>query len=360
MEDSGESREHGVSLLLHRRKIAADAAKSRDPSGTAKGARNLLLDFGPAQIPLGLVVGKRYAQVVEQGQHLLGTQKQGIEQILALALLASALAFCRGRRRWWRLSRIARGQDLAHTARPIRRVRWGEPRSGGADETRDRRHADRARSPASPPPIADGPAQRLPHNRARDGLHRCCAHSHSHHSSPVDRACLARQSAARCRFRPWPPDLARHATSDGSESGCSSHAANAACHTRGCPFHLHVAAGWPRSARQCARPSAPAARRPVRSTAARWLARCGSHTALRAPHTCEPWAAIAPGADTRPTPAGGDHIAQARSPRWESCPSWCGDRWGNKSLRSDARGPAGAFPAHPGLDGVRRHCLGQC
>src|SRR6266566_4622540 len=119
MEDSGESREHGVSLLLHRRKIAADAAKSRDPSGTAKGARNLLLDFGPAQIPLGLVVGKRYAQVVEQGQHLLGTQKQGIEQILALALLASAFAFCRGRRRWWRLSRIARRQDLEIPSHPV-------------------------------------------------------------------------------------------------------------------------------------------------------------------------------------------------------------------------------------------------
>src|SRR5438034_9973718 len=106
MEDSSQSREHGVSLLVHRRKITADAAKSGDPSRTAKGARNLLLHFGPAQVPLGLVVGKRNAQVVEQGQHLFGTQKQGIEQILGLALLAPTFALCRRRRRWWRLSRI--------------------------------------------------------------------------------------------------------------------------------------------------------------------------------------------------------------------------------------------------------------
>src|SRR5260370_4106253 len=39
MEDSCKSREHGVSLLLHRRKITADATKSGDPSRTAKDAR---------------------------------------------------------------------------------------------------------------------------------------------------------------------------------------------------------------------------------------------------------------------------------------------------------------------------------
>src|SRR5947208_4068368 len=97
MENSRQSREHGVSLLVHGRKITADAAKSGDPSRTAKGARNLLLDFGPAQVPLGLVVGKRNAQIVEQGQHLLGTPKQGIEQILGLALLGPTFAFSRRR-----------------------------------------------------------------------------------------------------------------------------------------------------------------------------------------------------------------------------------------------------------------------
>ena len=57
MEDSSQSREHGMSLLVHRRKITADAAKSGDPSRTAKGARNLLLHFCPAKVALGLVVG---------------------------------------------------------------------------------------------------------------------------------------------------------------------------------------------------------------------------------------------------------------------------------------------------------------
>src|SRR5229473_3426203 len=100
MEDSRQSREHGMSLLVHRRKITADTAKSGDASRTAKGARNLLLHFRPAKIALGLVVGKRNAQVVEQSQHLISTLKQRIQQILGLALLAPAFAFSRGRREW--------------------------------------------------------------------------------------------------------------------------------------------------------------------------------------------------------------------------------------------------------------------
>src|SRR5260370_23926286 len=97
MEDSRKSREHGMSLLVHRRKITTDAAKSGDPSRTAKGARNLLLHFCQAKIPLGLVVGKRNAQVVKQSQHLICTPKQRIQKILGLALLAPAFPFSRGR-----------------------------------------------------------------------------------------------------------------------------------------------------------------------------------------------------------------------------------------------------------------------
>src|SRR5438270_12083931 len=119
MEDSSQSREHGMSLLVHRRKITANATKSGDPSRAAKGARNLLLNFGQAKVPLGLIVGKRNAQVVEQRQHLLGTPKQRIEQILGLALLAPAFAFCRGRGRWGRLSGIASRQDFEITSDPV-------------------------------------------------------------------------------------------------------------------------------------------------------------------------------------------------------------------------------------------------
>src|SRR5229473_5780105 len=114
MEDSSKSRQHGVSLLVHRRKITADAAKSGDPSRTPKGARNLLLHFRPAKVPLGLIVRKRNPQVVEQSQHLLCTPKQRIQKILGLALLASAFARSCGRRGWGRLSSIARSEE--HTS----------------------------------------------------------------------------------------------------------------------------------------------------------------------------------------------------------------------------------------------------
>src|SRR5258708_1312872 len=112
MEDSSKSREHEMALLLHRREITADAAKSGDPGHTAKGARNLLLHFWQGQVALGLVVGKRNPQVVEQRQHLLGTPKQRIQQILGRALLGPPFARSCRRRRWWRLSGIASRQNL--------------------------------------------------------------------------------------------------------------------------------------------------------------------------------------------------------------------------------------------------------
>src|SRR6266851_7662798 len=119
MEDSSKSKQHGVSLLVHRRKITANAAKSGDPRRTAKGARNLLLHFRPAKISLGLIVRKRNPQVVEQRQHLLCTPKQRIQQILGLALLASAFARSCGRRGWGRLSSIASRQNLEIASDPV-------------------------------------------------------------------------------------------------------------------------------------------------------------------------------------------------------------------------------------------------
>src|SRR5258708_26352497 len=118
MEDSRKSRKHGVSLLLHRRKIAADAAKSGDPSRTAKGARNLLLNFRPAKVPLGLVVGKRKTQVVEQSQHLLGTPKQRIQQILGLTLLGPAFGRSCRRGGGGRLGPTARRRHARKTETP--------------------------------------------------------------------------------------------------------------------------------------------------------------------------------------------------------------------------------------------------
>src|SRR5438270_12904566 len=106
MKDSRQCREHAMALLLHGRKITADATKSGGPRRTAKRARNLLLHFGPTKISLGLVVCKRKAQVVKPRQHLLGTPKQRIQQILGRALLAPTFAQAGGGGWRW-LSRIA-------------------------------------------------------------------------------------------------------------------------------------------------------------------------------------------------------------------------------------------------------------
>src|SRR5438105_7744012 len=119
MEDSSQSRQYRMPLLLHRGKITADAAKSGDPSRTPKGTRDLLLHFCPAKVALGLVVGKRNPQVVEQSQHLLGTRHQRIQQILGRALLGPAFARSCRRRRWWRLSSIASRQNLEIASDPV-------------------------------------------------------------------------------------------------------------------------------------------------------------------------------------------------------------------------------------------------
>src|SRR5260370_25937091 len=131
MEDSSKSRQHGVALLVHRRKSTADAANSGDPCRTAKGARNLLLHFGPAQVPLGLVVRKRNPQVVEQGQHLLGTPKQRIQQILGLALLALACARSCGRGGWGALRSITSRPKLQEGRDPGGTLEGGDSGQGG-------------------------------------------------------------------------------------------------------------------------------------------------------------------------------------------------------------------------------------
>src|SRR5260370_33892830 len=118
MEDSSQSSQHGTSLLLHRRKITADAAKSGDPSGTAKGGRNLLLHFCQAKVALGLVVRERNPQIVEQSLHLLGTQEQRIQQILGRALLGPTFARPSGRGGWGRLSGLASCQNLEIASDP--------------------------------------------------------------------------------------------------------------------------------------------------------------------------------------------------------------------------------------------------
>ena|SRR2546421_10314990 len=87
MEDSRESRKHGMPLLLHRRKITADAAKHGDAHRTAKGARNLLLHFGQANILLRLIIIIRYHETMQEGQHRLLISVQAIKQIARRIIL---------------------------------------------------------------------------------------------------------------------------------------------------------------------------------------------------------------------------------------------------------------------------------
>jgi hypothetical protein len=78
-------------LLVHRRKITANAAKSGDSRRTAKDASNLLLHFRQAKVLLGLVVGKRNSAGSRKGRpkqsqakNLLDALLGRAEQVLAL------------------------------------------------------------------------------------------------------------------------------------------------------------------------------------------------------------------------------------------------------------------------------------
>src|SRR5690349_8206175 len=92
MKHSAQSSQHSMPLLLHRGEIAADAAKGRGASRTAKGAGDLLLDFRHAQIPLGKVVRKGDGEVIEQSEHLLRPLKQGVQEVFGRTLFLPSLS----------------------------------------------------------------------------------------------------------------------------------------------------------------------------------------------------------------------------------------------------------------------------
>src|SRR5258708_24037624 len=96
LKNRSHSGKHGAALFAHRREIAADDAKSGCPLGTAKGARNLLLDLHHAQIPLGLVVAKRHGEIVQESENLLGSGQQSIQEIFGVCLFATTRLFGNG------------------------------------------------------------------------------------------------------------------------------------------------------------------------------------------------------------------------------------------------------------------------
>src|SRR6266436_8327631 len=116
-EDGSKSLKQRVALLVHSRKVAADAAKGRGPIIAAEGASHFLLNLDHAQIAFGLIVGKGDGQVIQEGQHLMSSMQQRIQQILGFGLCVWApLAW----RSWHSrgLSSISDGQDAEVASHP--------------------------------------------------------------------------------------------------------------------------------------------------------------------------------------------------------------------------------------------------
>ena len=55
-KDGSQGSEHGMALFACRGEIATDDAKGRNPFFTAKGSRNLLLNFDRAQVSFGEII----------------------------------------------------------------------------------------------------------------------------------------------------------------------------------------------------------------------------------------------------------------------------------------------------------------
>ncbi len=118
MEDSSQSRQHRMSLLLHGRKVAADTIESGGPSRTAKRSGNLLLHFCHAQIAFGLVVHKRNTQVVKPRQRMIGSLKQSTRAVSWPCFVCACLCLFHRRGRGWVLSGRASSQDLEIASDP--------------------------------------------------------------------------------------------------------------------------------------------------------------------------------------------------------------------------------------------------
>ena len=82
-------RQERESLFAQRGHIAPNAAKSVCASQTAETARDLLLDFDHAQIPLGQIVVKIHAQIFQEAEDRFLVFAQAMEQIACVTLFAS-------------------------------------------------------------------------------------------------------------------------------------------------------------------------------------------------------------------------------------------------------------------------------
>jgi len=63
------------------------------PIATAKGPRDLLLDFDHPEIPFRQIVGKGQGEDIEDNQHIFGSHKKSIEQIFGGVLFVATRLF---------------------------------------------------------------------------------------------------------------------------------------------------------------------------------------------------------------------------------------------------------------------------
>lgn len=178
----------------------------------------LLLHLGHAQIPLGLVIGERDGQIVEEGEHAVAVPEQGIQQVLGGGLLGAsapsrgvggaadgaggALAAKPRASRAWYCAIQALRSSASRRLPPSRAIRWPP-------------HASRAAPRPTPRPRPSHPARPPASVRAADAPHTGCGCRRDRRCSwPSGHASRAHGSAAICQSPRWPPGHAWHARPD--------------------------------------------------------------------------------------------------------------------------------------------------
>src|SRR6266496_5834949 len=84
-----QSQQERKTLFAQGRQIATNTAKSLCSRQTAEAARDLLLHFDHAKIPLGEIVVKIHTKVLQEAEKGVRVFAQAIEQITRRALFAS-------------------------------------------------------------------------------------------------------------------------------------------------------------------------------------------------------------------------------------------------------------------------------
>src|SRR6266851_9145342 len=95
-----QSRQQRKTLFAQGRQIATNTAKSLCSRQTAEAARDLLLHFDHAQIPLGQIVVKIHTQIFQEAEDRFLMVAQTVEQIACGTLFDSPLGPRRARRSW--------------------------------------------------------------------------------------------------------------------------------------------------------------------------------------------------------------------------------------------------------------------